>query len=122
MKQNTIIGLVSLLLIIIVGLFVLNAAKVSTSLGGIADGDYTLKTSTGAQAVICSGPCVLHKIITSKAADTFEIRDAAASSSATPLAVTVVNPGNIDFDMNMVSGLTAYVTSTTGIVFVTSPR
>ncbi len=125
MKQNTIIGLISLFVVIVIGFFVFSNAKVSTavsSLGGIAVGDYTLKTSTSGRAVICAAPCVLHRIITSKAADTFQIRDEAASSSVTPTSFTVVNPGNIDFDMNMVSGLTAYVTSTTGIIFVTSPR
>lgn len=123
MKQNIIITIISLCAILLIGIFVFKSAY-QPSLGGIADGDYTMMTSTGGvETVICHAPCVLHKIITSAATDLFGIRDSATTGSGdTAFQLTTVSPDEIDFNMNMIEGLTAYVTSSTGIIFITSPR
>jgi len=123
MKQNIIIAIISICAVMLIGIIVFSNAY-KPSLGGIAEGDYTMMTSTGgAETVICHAPCVLHKVITSAAADLFGIRDSATTGSGdTAFQLTVVSPDEVDFNMNMVEGLTAYVTSTGGVIFVTSPR
>jgi len=96
-----------------------------TGLGSAVDsqGTYTLKTTTSGESVICAVPCVLHRIVFGTANDTLKIINSpTANSGNTAMTITATVPGTYNFETTFNTGLTTYVTSSTGVLFVTSPK
>ena len=111
--------------LIITGAYFFISTVPNTNLGSAVDtqGSYTLKTSTSGESVICAVPCVLHRIIFGTANDVLTIANSAVTGSgASTFTITATVPQSFDFETTYSSGLTAYVTSANGILFVTSPR
>jgi hypothetical protein len=95
------------------------------SLGSAVDtqGTYTLKTSTSGESVICAVPCVLHRIVFGTANDSLKIIDSPTINSGnSAMTITATVPTSLNFETTFSTGLTTYVTSTNGVLFVTSPK
>lgn len=120
-NKSLIIGLVSFMCVVLIFGGVFYSSKEKTTLGSTgAVGDYVIKTS-GVTQVVSAVPLVLHKIIFGTANDVACIADSASSSSGCTM-ITATVPQSFDMEMNLASGLTAYVTSTNGVIFITSPK
>ncbi len=123
MKKESIILSISIIITILVLGFALRASYTpeDKTLGSsLATGDYVKKT-TSDNSVISAKPVVLHKIIFSTANDSTCIADSASSSSGC-MNITATVPQTFDFETIFVNGLAANTTSTTGVLFVTSPQ
>lgn len=95
------------------------------AMGSASDsvGDYKVVTTTGGNwNAVSTGPAILHKIIVGNANDEIRIANDTVSPSTTGLFyMKPTVPATFDMEIIFSQGIIAYVTSTNGIIFVTSP-
>lgn len=124
MKTNIKIGLISLVVVIVIFGAVLLSSRDNSVLGAISDGDYTVVTSTSNNwKIVSHGPAVLHKIIVGNANDEIYIaNDTTTPSTNGAFYMKPTVPASFDFETLFSRGIEVNVTSTKGVIFVTSPQ
>lgn len=92
---------------------------------GSADsiGNYAVVTTNNWGAPISYVPAILHKVIIGTANDSVRIADDTITPSTNKVfQITATTPGTFDIEGLFNTGIVANVTSTTGVIFVFSPK
>jgi hypothetical protein len=104
--------------------FISTGEPVKEVLGALGtEGEYSVVTTTGESwEKISSVPVILHRVIFGTANDELYLANATTTPSTNgAFYIKATVPATFDMDMIMSSGMVAYVTSTRGVIFVTSP-
>ena len=116
-------GLAIVLLIVVSFLFLRGNPVKKDVLGGFgsSEGEYIVVETNNWGSPISSVPVILHRIIIGTANDSVVIADDTTTPSTNKMfQITATVPGTFDIETIFSKGLVANVTSTNGIIFITS--
>ena len=125
MKKNTIITLTALLLTACIFVVIAYSSKVE-NLGATGEGDWK-RLTTGSDQAVTYGKAILHSIVIGTANDEVYVGDVlysatASSSDNAVFDITATTPMVFPVETIFTFGIMANVTSTNGVVFITSPQ